>query len=486
MSSYEKMKKFTETRSTQLNQITTGPRSVCITRINGLLDDQSFVEMNAHVKSRGLAAGFDRARVDGDGVITGYGTISGRLVFVAAQDPSVYGGSMGQMHAQKISEIIDMAVNANSPFIGLYDTGGSRIEEGVLALEGTAQVLSSISNASDNIPVIAAVFGPCPGGSAMAASLSHFRFMTGKPSGIYMNGPMVTSAFEGKTMEPSDIGGSAIHATTTGLASFVSDNEKECISSIKNLIGYMPGYNDDKDFDGVRYDDPNRTEAILDNIAENLDAGYVMDDIITNVVDTGSYLEVSKEYATGAITALSRLDGYTVGVIANRVNRLDAKMTRKIKSFVRICDVLEIPVISFVDCQGYAIGLVHEFSDIIEQSAELYKTMDGFSLPKISVIIGDAIGTAYLTLASKQAGFDFVYAWPTARVAVVPADTAANILYRDEIAKSSDVIAARTEYIDRYSEEIASADVAASFGHIDEVIAPSSTRPRLICTLQIL
>jgi acetyl-CoA/propionyl-CoA carboxylase carboxyl transferase subunit len=248
----------------------------------------------------------------------------------------------------------------------------------------------------------------------------------------------------------------------------------------------MPGYNDDKDFDGVCYDDPNRTEAILDSIAENLDNGYAMDEIISNVVDTGSFLEISSEYASGAITALARLDGYTVGIIANRENRLDAKMARKIKSFVITCDVLEIPVISFIDCQGYAIGMVHEFSDIIEQSAELYRTMDSFSLPKISVIIGDAIGTAYLTLASKQAGFDFVYAWPTARIAVVPADTAANILYRDEIAKASDVIAARADFVDRYSEEIASADVAASFGHIDEVITPSSTRPRLISTLQIL
>jgi acetyl-CoA carboxylase carboxyltransferase component len=486
MSSYEKMKKFTEARSAALNSNASGSKNICKNRITDLLDEESFVEMNAHVKSRGLAAAFDRASIDGDGVITGYGTISGRLVFVAAQDPEVYGGSMGQMHAQKISEIIDMAVNANSPFIGLYDTGGSRIEEGVLALEGTAQVLSSICNASDSIPVIAGVFGPCPGGSAMAASLSHFRIMTDKPSGIYMNGPMVTSAYEGKTMDPSDIGGAAIHSKTTGLASFVTANEKDCITCIKNLIGYMPGYNDDKDFDGVCYDDPNRTEAILDSIAENLDNGYAMDEIISNVVDTGSFLEISSEYASGAITALARLDGYTVGIIANRENRLDAKMARKIKSFVITCDVLEIPVISFIDCQGYAIGMVHEFSDIIEQSAELYRTMDSFSLPKISVIIGDAIGTAYLTLASKQAGFDFVYAWPTARIAVVPADTAANILYRDEIAKASDVIAARADFVDRYSEEIASADVAASFGHIDEVITPSSTRPRLISTLQIL
>ncbi|MHB8963319.1 MAG: acyl-CoA carboxylase subunit beta [Saccharofermentanales bacterium] len=482
MDSKKIMNEFIEKKSAGMSSSRSG---LCIDRIRALLDEDSFVEINALVQSRGLTGVFDRPKVDGDGVVTGYGTINGRQVFVSSQDPTVYGGSMGQMHALKISETVRLAVRAGAPFIGIFDTGGSRIEEGVLALEGLSELLASISMAASEIPVIAAVVGPCPGGSAIAASLSHFRFMAGPAAGIYMNGPMVTAAAEGKTMSPADIGGASVHAQKTGLASFTCTDDKECMRSIRNLMGYFPDL-EGGFLDAGTYDDPNRTEAALDEIAANMSTGYSFDNILSNVFDQDSVLEVSAEYQTGALTALARIDGMPVGVIATRERRLNAGTARKLVLFVNICDLLGLPLISFVDCEGFAIGLSHEYSHIIERSAELYKVIEAYSGPKIAIIVGKAIGTAFLALAGKQSGFDFVYAWPTASIAVVNPDTAATILYRNEISSAPDIIRSREEFTDKYLNEVAAPSVAASLGYVDEIIFPSSTRPRIASALQIL
>lgn len=486
MSSHDKMNEFMQKKSAISTRSENAGSGVCIGRVRSLLDSESFVEVNQFVQSRGLSPGFDRKKIDGDGVVVGYGTISDRLVFVASQDPDVYAGSMGQMHAEKISGIIQMAIHSKAPFIGLYDTGGARIEEGILALEGLAGVLSSIGEASAQIPTIAAIMGPCPGGSALAASLSHFRFMTEQSSGLYMNGPMVTAAAEGRTMAPSEIGGARIHSTLTGLASIVCEDENACIRSIKTLLGYLPDQPDEIAFDDGASDDPNRVESRLDEIAGVFDQGYDMEEVIQLVADKDSIFEISKEYAAGIITAFAKLDGITVGIIASNALRMDASMAKKAASFIRFCDTFQIPVLSFVDCEGFVIGIESEHSDIISSAAELYRAMDSCCSPRIGILIGKAIGTAYLTLAGKQAGCDFVFAWPTAEIAVVSPDTAANILYRTQIASSDNPIAARADFTKRYSDEIASAYVASSLGHVDEVIMPSSTRPRLISSLQIL
>jgi methylmalonyl-CoA decarboxylase subunit alpha len=482
MDSKKQLEEFFEKKSAAMTADSGG---ICLDRIKALLDEDSFVEINALVQSRGLTGVFDRPKVDGDGVITGYGTINDRQVFVASQDPTVYGGSMGQMHALKISETIRLAVRSGAPFVGIFDTGGARIEEGVLALEGLSELLSAISLATEEIPVIAAVVGPCPGGSAIAASLSHFRFMAGPRAGIYMNGPMVTAATEGKVMDPKDVGGASIHAGKTGLASFVCADDAECMSSIRQLFQYFP------DFEGgflnsTSGDDPNRTSEALDDIARGLSSGYRMDDILAEVFDTGSVLEVTPEYEKGVMTVLARIDGLPVGVIATRSRRLESGTARKLVNFVNTCDLIGIPLISFVDCEGFAIGLAHEYSDMIERSAELYRVIESYSGPKLAVLVGKAIGTAFLALAGKQSGFDFVYAWPTAQIAVVNPDTAANILYRKEIASSEDVIRSREEFTDKYIREVAAPSVAASLGYVDEIIYPSSTRPRIASALQIL
>lgn len=485
MGSREKMNEFIEKKSFKSDSMNDTKEGVCIKRIHQLLDEGSFVEMNGLVKSRGLTFGFDREKVDGDGVITGYGTIDGRLVFIASQDPEVYAGSMGQMHADKISGIIQMAIQANAPFVGLYDTGGARIEEGVLALEGLAGVLSSLNEASSQIPTIAAILGPCPGGSAFAAGLSHFRLMTETAAGLYMNGPMVTAAKEGTKADPAEIGGAAVHAVKTGLASIVCPDETACMNSVKSLLGYLPDC-PDAILEEECEDDPNRAESRLDEIAASLDAGYNMTEVIDLVADKNSVLEIAKNYAEGILTAFARIGGITVGVLANKAGRIDSKMAGKATSFIKFCSTFGIPVVSFVDCEGFAIGLAYEHSDIIEKGTEFYRAMDSSRSPKIGILVGKSIGTAYLTLASKASGCDFVYAWPTAEISVVAPDTAANIIYRRQIADSEDPAGARLDFVSRYRNEIASADVAASLGHVDEVILPSATRPRIISSLQIL
>ncbi|MHB1483145.1 MAG: acyl-CoA carboxylase subunit beta [Saccharofermentanales bacterium] len=485
MGSREKMNEFLQKNSStfNLNEIDEG--DICTQRIRSLVDDESFVEINQFVKSRGLSYGFDRAKVVGDGVVVGYGTISGRLVFIASQDPTVYAGSMGQMHAEKISGIVRMAIKAKAPFIGIYDTGGARIEEGILALEGLSSVLSAINEAATVIPVFAAILGPCPGGSAFVASLSHFRFMTEQFSGLYINGPMMTAAVEGKTMDPSEIGGATVHATKTGLASVVCKDEDSCMDSIKDLLSYFTDYQD-VSRDDAKKDDPNRVEIRLDEIAYGLDHEYHMNEIIELIVDKDSCFEISGDYAKGIITTFARMDGITVGIVANKSKRMDSNMMKKAATFISFCDTFNIPLITFVDCEGFAIGITSEHSDIIKSGADLYRAMDFCRSPRIGILVGKAFGTAYLTLASKQSGCDFVFAWPTSEVSIVSPDTAANIIYKKQIASSDNPILTRAEFVEKYSNEIASAYVASSLGHVDEVIMPSSTRPRLISSLQVL
>jgi acetyl-CoA carboxylase carboxyltransferase component len=311
---------------------------ICRGRIRQLLDPDSFVELDSLVQARGPSLGFTRLAVDGDGVVTGYGTIAGRLVYLAAQDPAVYGGSIGQMHAGKISKAIQMAIAAQAPFIGLFDTGGVRIEEGVVGLEGLGGLLRSLDAASGEIPLIAAVFGPCAGGAAFAAASSDFVLMHEKGSGIFMNGPMVVSAAEGQTIVPADIGGARVHVVHTGLASLVSPDEDGLIRNIRELLAYLPDCADGFLNPAMPTDDPNRTSERLDAIAAALDHGYDMREVIREVIDTGSFLELSAAFAPGLVSGLARLDGRVVGILANVTPRLDAAQADKAIRLIGLCD----------------------------------------------------------------------------------------------------------------------------------------------------
>jgi methylmalonyl-CoA decarboxylase subunit alpha len=485
MGSSEKMADYLQLRAAQDAARLTAA-NVCRDRVRQLLDPDSFVELDSLVEGRGLSFAFNRPAVPGDGVVTGYGTMDGRLVYVAAQDPAVYGGSIGQMHAGKICKAIQMAEEARVPFIGLYDTGGSRIDEGIVGLEGLGQLLSSLDAASGEIPLIAAIFGPCAGGAACAAAMSDFVLMGGKNAGLYMNGPMVVSAVENKNLEPSDIGGAGIHGAITGLAALTAPDEASLISQVKNLMAYLPDCADGFFAPLPVDDDPNRTSSRLDDLAATLDNGYDMREIIREVVDAESFLEIAPAYASGLVTGLARLNGHTVGVMANAAPRLDNAMADKAIRLAGICDRLNLPLITLADAEGFAISLVEEKDGLVQAGANLLQSMLRLAVPRLSVIVGKAIGTAYLALSGKSCGTDLVYAWPTAEIAVVNADTAAHILYRKEIAAAADPATARQEFARRYATDVASPYAAAACGHVDEVIRPSATRPRLISALEML
>ncbi|MEA4888446.1 MAG: carboxyl transferase domain-containing protein [Clostridiaceae bacterium] len=484
MGSREKMTGYMEKRASL--DVVHAAADVCRRRIGQLLDPQSFVELDSLVEARGLTFGFNRPKVAGDGVVTGYGTLNGRMVYLAAQDPSVYGGSIGQMHAEKIAKAVQLACEAQVPFIGLYDTGGARIEEGVLGLEGLGCLLSALDDASGQIPLIAAVFGPCAGGAAFAAAASDFVLMSEKGSGLFMNGPMVVSAAENKTLDAAAVGGARIHAEKTGLAALTAPDEDSLIALVRQLMPFLP--DSGEGFLGCESpdDDPNRTETRLDELAANLDQGYDMREVINLVVDSSGFLELFPSFAVGMVTGLAKLDGITVGVLAQAEPRITADMAGKAAKLVGLCDRLNLPLITFTDAEGYAIGLAQEQGGLIQAGADLMKAMLRLETAHVGVIIGKAIGTAYLTFNSKNCGADLVYAWPTAEIAVVGPDTAAHIIYRKEIAASADPITARTEFASRYADEVASPYVAASLGHVDEVIQPSATRPRLISALEML
>lgn len=458
----------------------------CRKRISQLLDDESFVELDSLVKSRGISFGFSREAVAGDGVVTGWGTIDGRQVFVAAQDPAVYGGSISQAHAEKICKAIDLAVTARVPFIGLWETGGARIDEGIVALEGLGDLLASLNAASGEIPLVAGIFGPCVGGAAMAAAACDFVLMSKENSGMYMNGPMVISGVENRQIEASDIGGAEIHSKETGLAALIADDESSLIGQIRLLFDYLPDCMDGFIYPVDSEDDPNRTDADLTNLAEHLDSGYSMYDVINSVFDNDSFLEISSGYAGGIITGLARLDGTVAGVLANASPRFDAAMTRKAKRMVQFCERFNLPLVTLTDAEGFAISAAEEKSGLIQAGSDLLQAVISTTVPRISVIVGKAIGTAYLVMSSKNCGADIVYAWPTAEIAIVGADTAAHIIYRKDIAASDNPAQARGKFVEKYAREIASPNVAAALGHVDEVIDPASTRPRLISALNML
>ena len=484
MGSREKMTGYIEKRAS-LDAGHDGT-DVCRLRIRQLLDPQSFVELDSLVEARGLSFGFERPKVAGDGVVTGYGTLDGRLVYLAAQDPAVYGGSIGQAHADKMVKVIQMACDARVPFIGLYDTGGARIEEGIVGLEGLGSLLAALDDASGQIPLVSAVFGPCAGGAAFAAASSDIVLISEKGAGLYMNGPMVVSATENKNLEPGDIGGAAVHAAKTGIASLTAPDEAGLISLIRQVLPYLPDSGDGFFVPDDCADDPNRTDVRLDEIAAGLDNGYDMREVIRLVFDAGSFLELSPGYAPGMITGFARLDGVHVAVLAQDTPRLNRSMSGKAIRLARLCSRLNLPLITLTDCEGFEISLAEEHGGLVRVGADLMRAFLQLDVPRLAVIVGKAIGTAYLIFGSKSSGANLVYAWPTAEIAVVNADTAAHVIYRKEIAASEDPITARTGFVQRYADEIASPYVAASLGHVDEVIQPSATRPRLISALEML
>ena len=460
-------------------------------RLAMLFDEGSFVEIDAFVTHR--CNEFDMAKTEapGEGVVTGYGTVDGRLVYAYAQDFTVIGGSLGEMHAAKICKIMDMAMKMGAPIVGINDSGGARIQEGIDALKGFGDIFYRNTLSSGVIPQIAMILGPCAGGAVYSPAICDFIFMVDKTSQMFITGPSVVKSVTGEDVTFDELGGAKTHAAKSGVASMACATEEECFAQVKELLAMLPANNLEMAPAYDCNDDLNRLSEKLTNIVpEDANKAYDIRDIITEVADNGEFFELFKEFAQNIVTGFIRLNGSTVGIIANQpkvmAGSLDCNSSDKGARFVRFCDSFNIPIVTFTDVPGYLPGVDQEHNGVIRHGAKLLYAFSEATVPKINVIVRKAYGGAYIAMNSKHLGADMVFAWPTAEIAVMGPAGAANIIFRKDIANAADPIAARQEKIDEYTEKFANPYVAASRGYVDDVIEPDSTRPRLISALEML
>ncbi|NPV26483.1 MAG: methylmalonyl-CoA carboxyltransferase [Firmicutes bacterium] len=460
-------------------------------RIERLLDAGSFQELDKFVTHRCTNFGMAEVEAPGEGVVTGYGTIDDRLVFVFAQDFTVLGGSLGEMHAKKICKVLDMALKMGAPVIGLNDSGGARIQEAVDALSGYGQIFYRNTIASGVIPQISVIMGPCAGGAVYSPALTDFIFMVKGTSQMFITGPQVIKAVTGEEVTAEQLGGAMTHNQTSGVAHFAAANEEECIQMIRDLLSYLPSNNAEGTPYREPYDVADRVEPALNTIVpDEANRPYDMKKVIAAIVDNKQYLEVQPYYARNIITCFARLDGYTIGIIANQPNYmagcLDVNASDKAARFIRFCDAFNIPLLNLVDVPGFLPGTGQEYGGIIRHGAKMLYAYSEATVPKITLVTRKAYGGAYLAMCSRDLGADQVFAWPTAQIAVMGPEGAANIIFKDEIAKAEDPKAVRQQKIEEYTERFANPYVAAQRGFVDAVIEPQETRPKLIAALHML
>ena len=460
-------------------------------RLDLLLDENSFHELDMFVTHRTTDFGMDKRKILGDGVVTGYGTIDGRLVYVFSQDFTVFGGSLGKAHAEKICKIMDLAMKNGAPVIGLNDSGGARIQEGVVSLGGYADIFLRNTLASGVVPQISAVMGPCAGGAVYSPAITDFVFMVKGSSFMFITGPDVIRAVTHEEVTFDELGGAVVHNTSSGVAHFAADSEEECLLQVRRLMSYIP-QNNMEDPPYIRpTDDPLRMDNTLDSIVpDSPTKPYEMKDIIRRVVDDGEFLEVHEHFAQNIVCGFARLNGHSVGIVAQQpavlAGVLDINSSVKGARFVRFCDCFSIPIITFEDVPGFLPGVAQEHEGIILQGAKLLYAYCEATVPKITVITRKAYGGAYDVMNSKHVRGDINYAWPMAEIAVMGPEGAVNIIFRREIAESEDPEATRDRLVREYREKFANPYVAAARGYIDDVIEPRETRPKLISALEML
>ncbi|NLK88143.1 MAG: methylmalonyl-CoA carboxyltransferase [Clostridiaceae bacterium] len=460
-------------------------------RLEKLFDQDSFVEVDAFVETRAIDFDMQKKKVPGDGVVTGYGTIDGRPVFVSSQDFTVIGGSLGEAHARKITKVMDMAMKVGAPFISINDSGGARIEEGIDALSGYGDIFFRNTLASGVIPQISVIMGPCAGGAVYSPAITDFVFMVEKTSYMFITGPQVIKSVTGEDVTFETLGGAEVHNAKSGVAHFMNANEEECLKEIRRLISFLPDNNlTDPELKPVN-DDLNRIEeGLLDLIPDNSNKPYDIKEIITRILDNGDFMEVQKHFAKNIVVGLGRMNGKTVGIIANQpqvmAGVLDVDSADKAARFIRFCDSFNIPLVTFTDTAGYLPGTGQEYSGVIRHGAKLLYAFSEATVPKINVIVRKAYGGAYIAMNSKHLGADIVFAWPSAEIAVMGPDGAANIIFRKEIAAADDAIAAREQKIEEYRNKFSNPYIAASRGYVDDVIDPATTRGRIINALEML
>ena len=463
-------------------------------RITALLDPNSFVELDAFVEHRCTNFGMESMEAPGEGVVTGYGTIDNRLVYVYAQDFTVVGGSLGEMHAKKIWKVLDLAMEMGAPVIGLNDSGGARIQEGVNALAGYANIFQRNVMCSGVIPQISAIFGPCAGGAVYSPALTDFIIMKKGSSNMFLTGPKVVKTVTGEDVTQEQLGGATMHTTKSGVAQFAVETEEEGIQLIRQLLSYMPQNNMEDTPMVVCTDQINRLEDSLNEIIpDNPNKPYDMAEVIRAIVDNGEYLESAADFAKNIITCFARFNGQSVGIIANQpkymAGVLDINASRKAARFVRFCDAFNIPLVTLVDVPGFLPGTTQEYGGVITHGAKLLFAYCEATVPKITVTLRKAYGGAYIVMSSKHIRGDINYAWPTAEIAVMGASGAVEVLHAKELAafesaeeKAKFVAEKEQEYNDKFSNPYN----AARYGYIDDVIEPRNTRFRIIRALQSL
>jgi len=459
-------------------------------RINLLLDENSFTELDAFVESRFSGLDLDKKKFSGDSVIAGFGKILNRTVYIYSQDFSKMGGSLGEMHGAKITKVIDLARKTGCPVIGITDSGGARIQEGVSSLDGYASIFRSMVKASGVVPQISIMVGPSAGGACYAPGLSDFIFMTQGISQMYITGPDVIKRVTGEDVTFEDLGGAIVHSTKSGCAHFVCENEIDCFNQVKNLLSYLPQNNMEDVTKEQAIVSEEKNEKMLELVPEEQEKGYDVKEIIKEIFDEDSFFEVHSRFAVNAVVGLARLNGSVVGIVANQPKSmagvLDIDSSDKIARFVRFCDAFNIPLINLVDTPGYLPGVSQEYQGIIRHGAKILYAYAEATVPKISLIMRKAFGGAYIALASRDLGYDRVIAWPCAQIAVMGAEQAVKIIFKKQLAESKNPDKLEKEKTQEIKDNFLDPFCAAKLGQVDMIIDPRETRSVLIKSLESL
>jgi propionyl-CoA carboxylase beta chain len=460
-------------------------------RLAYLLDKGSFQEIDKFVVHRCHDFGMDAKKIPGDGVVTGYGNINGRLVFVFSQDFTVFGGSLSGPFGQKVCKVMDLALKNGAPIIGLNDSGGARIQEGVESLGSYGEIFKRNVWASGVVPQFSVIMGPCAGGAVYSPAITDITIMVKKTSNMFITGPQVIKAVTSEDVTPEDLGGAMAHNTKSGVAHFAEDSDRAALDRVKELLGYLPQNFRETPSRAACEDNPNRVDKSLNMVVPtNPKLPYDMKTIITTVLDENKFVELHQHYAKNMVVGFGRLNGFVVGIVANQprvlAGCLDINASVKCARFVRMCDCFNIPLVTFVDVPGFLPGVNQEHGGIILHGAKIIYAYCEATVPKITVITRKAYGGAYDVMSSKHHGGDINYAYPTAEIAVMGPEGAVNIIFRKEIAQAEDPEATRERLVEDYRNNFASPFKAAELGYIDQIIFPENTRPRLVAALTML
>ena len=460
-------------------------------RVEHLLDEGSFQELDMLARHRAHGMGLEENRPYTDGVITGFGTVDGRRVCVFSQDFTVFGGALGEVFAEKIHKVMDLSASLGVPMVGLNDGAGARIQEGVVSLHSYGGIFHRNVQASGVVPQISVIMGPCAGGAVYSPAITDFVFMVNGTSHMFITGPDVVKTVTGEEVSLEELGGAMSHATKSGVATFVAPDEKACLDDVRTLLSFLPSNNLEEPPVMVCSDDPDRaTSELVELMPASPNQPYDMKKVIAAVVDDGDYFEVHPHWAMSITCGFARIDGRVVGVVGNQpavlAGVLDIDSSEKASRFVRTCDAFNIPLVTFVDVPGFMPGTDQEYGGIIRHGAKLLYAFCEATVPRVQVITRKAYGGAYVVMNSKSIGADLAYAWPSAELAVMGPQGAVEIVYRRELAEATDPVARRAELVDEYTERYANPYVAAERGYVDDVIDPADTRRILVRSLRML